>query len=66
VLARTRFGDDSGFTQPFGEQDLPDGIVHFMCTGMAQVFPFQVDPGVIFIGEPLGILQGGRPSHRVF
>ena len=40
MLAGTGLGDDAGLAHAAGNQDLPQGIIDFMGTGMQQVFTF--------------------------
>ncbi len=43
VLTGTRFGNDAFFAEPLRDQNLTNGVIDFMRSGMAQVFPLQVD-----------------------
>jgi hypothetical protein len=38
VLPSTRLGDDLGLAESLGEQDLSDGVVDLVRTGVVQVF----------------------------
>ncbi len=50
MLTCTGLGNDSMFPQLFSHKNLPDGIVHLVRSGMAQIFSFEVDFGVVFFG----------------
>ena len=41
VLSGTCFGYDAAFAHTACQQNLPDGIVDFVCAGMIQVFRFR-------------------------
>jgi hypothetical protein len=42
MLTSSGFGNDSFLTKPLRHQNLTDGIIDFVCSGMAQVFTFKV------------------------
>ena len=43
VLACACLGDDAALAHALGQQGLPDGIVYLVCSGVVEVFPFEVD-----------------------
>jgi hypothetical protein len=47
VLAGPRLGDDAFFAQALGEQDLTDGVVELVGTGVQEVFALEVDAAAI-------------------
>ena len=51
VLSGTCFGYDAAFAHTACQQNLPDGIVDFVCAGMIQVFPFQVNPATVLFRQ---------------
>ena len=67
VLSGTCFGYDAAFAHTACQQNLPDGIVDFVCAGMIQVFPFQVNPAtVLFRQTPCLVLTvSGRGDKDV-
>ena len=65
VLAGAGFGDDAGFVQVFGEEDLADGVVDFVGAGVVEVFAFEVDAGAaVVFGEPFGKVDGAGTTDE--
>ena len=48
VLPGARFGNNPFFTQMLRHEDLSDGVVDFVGTGMGQIFPFQENVSAVF------------------
>ena len=66
VLAGSGFGDDSFLSHPPCQENLADGVVDFVGSGMVEVFPLQVDLASVFFGKPAGQVQGRRASYVIF
>ncbi len=63
VLAGAGFGDDPGFAHAFGEEDLADGVVDLVCSGVEEVFAFEVYLGSAEgFGEAFGVVERGGAS----
>jgi len=43
VLTGTSLGDNAALAHPSGQQCLPQCVIDLMCSGVRQVFAFQVD-----------------------
>jgi hypothetical protein len=66
VLAGTGFGDDAGFAEALGEEDLADGVVDLMRSGVEEVLALEVDFGATeFFGPAFGEVEGGGPTAVV-
>ena len=58
MLPGARLGDDAGLAHPAGQQDLSDGVVDLVGTGMVEVFALEVDLRPVTLGQTLGQIQG--------
>lgn len=66
VLTGSGFGDDAFFAEAFGEEDLADGVVDLMCSGVEEVFALKVDFGSAqFFGPAFGEVERGGASAVV-
>ena len=65
VLSGTGLGNDALLAHATCQQNLADGVVDFVCSGMVQVFPLQVDAATILLREPMGQVEGRGASHIV-
>ena len=66
VLPRARFGDDAFLAHGPRQEDLPEGVVDLVCSGVVQVFALQVEPAAVFLAHAPGKVEGRRPPHVVF
>ncbi len=53
---------DAFLTQMLGKQNLPNGIVYFVRTCVAQIFSLQVDRSLEFLRQMFGQIKWCRPS----
>ena len=58
MLPGARLGDDAGLAHPASQQDLSDGVVDLVGTGMVEVFALEVDLRPVTLGQTLGQVQG--------
>jgi hypothetical protein len=65
MLSGSGFGDDAFLSHAACQQDLSDGVVDFVCTGMIQVFPFQIQLATILFGKAFCQIEWGRTSYVV-
>ena len=65
MLTSTGLCDDTGLAHLLGQQDLSDGVVDFMGTGVVQVLTLQIQFAAILLTHPLGVVQGGGTTHIV-
>ena len=65
MLSGAGFGDDARLAHALREQQLPDGIVDFMRTGVIEVFALEENPAAVFLRQPLGEVEWGRPAGVV-
>ena len=65
MLSGTRFGDDAVLAHPPGQQDLSDGIVDLVGSGVVEVLAFQIDACSVSVGEFLRKIQGRGPSDVI-
>src|SRR5690606_36286379 len=65
MLSGTCFGNDLLFSQPLRQQNLPDGIVHFVRTRMTKIFPFKIDRGLEGFREPCCLIKRRGPTYIV-
>ena len=56
VLTGSGLCDDFLLTHTFCQQDLTDDIVDLVCTGVIQIFSFQVNLCTVFLAETLCIV----------
>ena len=67
VLAGSRFRDDAGFSEPFRQKDLAEGVVDLVGTGVEQVLALQVDfRAAEFFRPPLREIQRGGATDIIF
>jgi len=58
MLARAGLRDDARLPHAARQERLPNRIVDFMCPGVAEVFPLEVDFGTTeFLREALGKIE---------
>ena len=57
MLAGPGLCDDAGLAHPFGEEHLPDGVVHLVGPGVAEVFSLEPDAGTDLRGEAGGEVE---------
>ena len=50
---------------PPSEQRLAECVVDLMGAGVVEVFPFQVNVGLVVLGQPLGVIERRRPPYVV-
>src|SRR5215211_2995275 len=66
VLARTGLGDDAFLAHTVGEQDLAQGVVDLVGTGVRQILALEPDVGPAPpLGQAFGEQERGRPAHEV-
>src|SRR5690554_2872183 len=61
VLTGARLGDDARLPHPLREQHLPDGVIHLMRAGMAEIFALQPDARAELFGEVLRVVERSGP-----
>ena len=54
VLAGTCLGDDTVFAHAACKEDLPDGIIDFVCSGVVEVFPLEIEGAAVTFRQPAG------------
>ena len=57
MLSGTGFGDDTGLSHLLRHQNLSDGVIDFVCTGMVQVLTLQIELAAILLAHALGIIE---------
>ena len=57
MLSGTCFGDDAGLSHLLCHQNLSDGVIDFVCTGMVQVLTLQIELAAILLAHALGIIE---------
>ena len=66
VLTCSCLSNDALFAEPLCEEDLPDGVVDFMSSGVEEVFAFEVDFSASkFFGPAFCEVEGGRATAVV-
>ena len=65
VLPGTRLGDDAFLAGALGQQDLTDGVVDLVCTGMAEIFALEIDLRLAIVRrETVGACDRRRPAGK--
>ena len=57
VLSGSGFGNDAGLAHLLGHENLTDGVVDFVCTGMVQVLALQIELASVLLAHALGIIK---------
>ena len=57
VLAGAGLGHDASLAHVAGDENLPEGIVDFMRTGVVEVFALEVEFAPIFFAQAAGVIQ---------
>ena len=57
VLSGSGFGNDAGLAHLLGHENLTDGVVNFVCTGMVQVLALQIELASVLLAHALGIIK---------
>ena len=57
VLSGSRLGDDTCLAHTLGKQNLTDGVVDLVGTGVVQVFALQVELATILLTHSLGKVE---------
>ena len=57
VLSGSCFGNDAGLAHLLGHENLTDGVVDFVCTGMVQVLALQIELAPVLLAHALGIIK---------
>ena len=65
MLTGTGLCDDTRLAHLLGQEDLTDGVVDLVGTGVVQVLTFQIELTAILLTHALGKIQGGRTTHIV-
>ena len=66
VLACAGFGDDALFAKPFGDEDLPEGVVDLVSAGVKEVFALEVNfRSAQFLRPALGEIKWRRAADIV-
>ena len=66
MLSGTCLCDDARLTHLLGQQNLTDGVVDLVGTGMVQVLTLQIESTAVLFTHSLGIVQGRGSSYIVF
>ena len=66
MLSGSGLGDDVGAPHFAGQQDLADGVVDLVRSGVVQLLAFEVDPCAVLGAEPRREVQRRRPTGIVF
>lgn len=66
MLSGTSLGDDTGLAHLLCHQNLTNGVIDFVCTGMVQVLTLQIELAAILLAHALGIIERGRTAHVIF
>lgn len=62
VLAGTGLGNDARLAHLLGQQNLTDGVVDFVCSGVVEVFTLQIQLATVLLAHAPGVIQGrGAP-----
>jgi|GEM_PF-4761232 hypothetical protein len=65
VLARAGLGDDPVFAHIFGKEDLPKGVVEFVCPTVEQVLTLEVYIEIVALGESVRVLERGGSTAEI-
>ena len=65
MLTGTCLCDDTGLAHLLGQQNLTDGVVDLVGTGVVQVLTFQIEFTTVLLTHSLGVVQGRGTSHIV-
>ena len=57
MLSGTRLGDDARLAHLAGHQDLSDGIVDFVCSGMVEVFTLKIQLATVSFTQAAGVVK---------
>ena len=57
VLSGSGFGNDAGLAHLLCHENLTDGVVDFVCTGMVQVLALQIELASVLLAHALGIIK---------
>ena len=57
VLSGSGFGNDAGLAHFLCHENLTDGVVDFVCTGMVQVLALQIELASVLLAHALGIIK---------
>ena len=65
MLTGTCLGHDACLAHTLGYQDLPDGIVDLVGTGMVEVLALQIELAAISLAHTFGKIKWRRTTHIV-
>jgi len=65
VLSGSGLCNDTAFAHPLCEQGLSDSVVDFVCAGVVEVFPLEVDIGAVLFAQTVGAVEGRRAAYIV-
>ena len=65
MLSCPRLGDDAFLAHAACDENLSDGIVDFVGSGVVQVFALQIDAAVVCAAEALGEIEWGGATDIV-